>query len=504
MAVTAHTRPAAFGYVALLGGVLIHLCLGSFYFWGNFTTYATSTMRVEHPSLTYKDTIVCYLISPAVLGCVLFTTLPALQLIGHRALALVGTVIIGCLYFCSSAIHHGLPAMLVAYGGVFGVAQGVLYTIPMSAALTYLPDRPGVITGVITLGFGLGAFFLNFVVSAYLNPHNCSPVCPGPDRTYPDFVCPGYVSNASTGVLRELTCKGNEKYFPPDSDQVTQTPDFFHVMALSLAVLCFLGSLLMVPQGVAFLPWVHCAGGERKQLLGDEEDATQSAPSLSGRETEEPALPKWNTGMQFTATEMMQTQMGWRLFIGFFLTAAPGVFFIGNYKSLGQGAAWSTDSKEASISSAIAISNGLGRLAQGLLCDVFGWTKVLSAASFCTAVLIITVNFTTENEYFFTVWCVAIAFVYGGNYAIYPTAVATTFGAPHFPTNYGVVFVSFGFGSLAMGLLNEALVDHIGHWGMCAIFGGLALLGGGNAVNMHFKVRRLLASRGEAAIGSTL
>eukprot|EP00662_Eupelagonemidae_sp_cell21_P005356 gene5356-35186_t len=42
-----------------------------------------------------------------------------------------------------------------------------------------MPERKGLVNGVITLGFGLGAFCFNFLMTWYLNPLGCQPVCGG-------------------------------------------------------------------------------------------------------------------------------------------------------------------------------------------------------------------------------------------------------------------------------------------------------------------------------------
>lgn len=48
------------GRSVILGGVLVHLCLGTVYTWGNLSVYVTSRLKSFHPSLTYADTVIVY------------------------------------------------------------------------------------------------------------------------------------------------------------------------------------------------------------------------------------------------------------------------------------------------------------------------------------------------------------------------------------------------------------------------------------------------------------
>jgi len=45
---------------SLFAGVLIHLCLGTLYLWGNITVSVTSYLRQYDASITYNDTILVY------------------------------------------------------------------------------------------------------------------------------------------------------------------------------------------------------------------------------------------------------------------------------------------------------------------------------------------------------------------------------------------------------------------------------------------------------------
>ena len=56
-----------------------------------------------------------------------------------------------------------------------GFLNGITYCIPMEHGWRWFPDRPGLISGLILGGFGLGAFSFNFLCAGIVNPDNERP-----------------------------------------------------------------------------------------------------------------------------------------------------------------------------------------------------------------------------------------------------------------------------------------------------------------------------------------
>ena len=56
----------------------------------------------------------------------------------------------------------------MGYGAVAGIGIGLGYVTPMSTVTRWFPDKKGLVTGIVAMGFGLGAFVLSFVLAPIL------------------------------------------------------------------------------------------------------------------------------------------------------------------------------------------------------------------------------------------------------------------------------------------------------------------------------------------------
>ena len=63
-------------------------------------------------------------------------------------------------------------AFLCLFSIGFGICNGLTYMVPMNHGWLWFPERPGLISGIIIGGFGIGTFVFNFVCTAIVNPNN--------------------------------------------------------------------------------------------------------------------------------------------------------------------------------------------------------------------------------------------------------------------------------------------------------------------------------------------
>ena len=61
-----------------------------------------------------------------------------------------------------------LKLFYLGYGAVAGIGIGPGYVTPMSTVTKWFPDRKGLVTGIVAMGFGLGAFVLSVVLAPIL------------------------------------------------------------------------------------------------------------------------------------------------------------------------------------------------------------------------------------------------------------------------------------------------------------------------------------------------
>ena len=183
---------------------------------------------------------------------------------------------------------------------------------------------------------------------------------------------------------------------------------------------------------------------------------------------------------EFTRAETIKKPQFWMLWGMFILTAAAGLFTIGNYKVFGQQAENLTtladkDGFLVLVGSFAALFNGLGRVAWGFLADKIGYKKSMYAMFGTQAVLMIILPFVGGSAALFFIVVNLIYFCFGGNFSLYPTATADTFGVKNLGPNYGIVFTAYGIAGISGALLATALRTSIGFVGVFIIMGVFSL-----------------------------
>jgi MFS family permease len=193
----------------------------------------------------------------------------------------------------------------------------------------------------------------------------------------------------------------------------------------------------MLILGVAFLVIIVCLA----QLLqnpptGYVADARSSGGSKTG-----------STGLG--PGEIIRTGNFWLLWLIYFAGAGAGLMVIGSIS----GMAKATMKDSAFIAVAVmAIGNAGGRIGAGLLSDKIGrrWTLLLVLlfqAGLMLAAIPVT-NSTEGSKYVLLLLATLIGLNYGANLSIFPSFAKDLWGLKNFGMNYGILFTSWGVGSL--------------------------------------------------------
>jgi OFA family oxalate/formate antiporter-like MFS transporter len=86
---------------------------------------------------------------------------------GSRKLALIGSVLYSLGYIISyfALKNESLPLLYFGYGIVGGIGLGLAYVTPVAVASKWFPDKQGLVTGMVVMGFGLGALTNGKIIS---------------------------------------------------------------------------------------------------------------------------------------------------------------------------------------------------------------------------------------------------------------------------------------------------------------------------------------------------
>lgn len=64
------------------------------------------------------------------------------------------------------------------YAIQFPMGIGLVYYVPIVCCWEWFPEKRGLVTGIITAGFGFGALIFGFISTAIINPEGYKPSLP--------------------------------------------------------------------------------------------------------------------------------------------------------------------------------------------------------------------------------------------------------------------------------------------------------------------------------------
>ena len=157
-------RSAPRAVIALFCTVL-QVCLGTVYAWSFF-----QTMLVRDVGWTFSQTAAAFSITIFTLGVSAALAGQALPRVGPRFLAVLGSVMFSAGYLLGSLALaiDSLWLFYLGYGVIGGAGIGMGYVTPVTTAAKWYPDRKGLVTGIVVMGFGVGAFLLSKILAPLL------------------------------------------------------------------------------------------------------------------------------------------------------------------------------------------------------------------------------------------------------------------------------------------------------------------------------------------------
>ena len=143
----------------------LQICLGTVYAWSYF-----QTLLVRQLGWTFTETAWAFSITIFALGTSAAWAGAVLPKLGPRKLALAGSAMFAGGYLIASLALHldALWLFYLGYGVIGGAGIGLGYVTPVATVAKWFPDRKGLATGVVVMGFGVGALLLSKVLAPFL------------------------------------------------------------------------------------------------------------------------------------------------------------------------------------------------------------------------------------------------------------------------------------------------------------------------------------------------
>ncbi len=400
-------------WIIVFGGILIQLALGAIYAWSAFTTPLQGAPGLPS-EFGFTKTETQAIFSAGLMVFAIFTIIGGRLQIKHGPMkvALIGGLLLGFGYILAGFIGASFFGKLIFIGVVAGAGIGLAYVVPIATGVKWFPDKKGLVSGLAVAGFGFGAFI--WILLA--NP--------------PSIL--GF-----SGLITSQT--GEFAY------TIANVDNAFLIYGIAFLVLVILGSSVMKNPPTEWKP----AGWNPSQI----------GP---GKKTELCLKPK----------EMLITKNFFLLWVMFLIGALAGLMVIGNvqnfaksptdgFTAYGFGAQEAIDFAVIGAAICLPIFNGAGRIIWGEFSDRIGRRKALMAMFLFQAITMAIFFYTTSNPILFYLVAALIGFNFGGNFALFPSACADSFGAENLGLNYGFIFTSYGIGGI-IGPILAGLVQDAG------------------------------------------
>ncbi|MYC68884.1 MAG: OFA family MFS transporter [Acidobacteriia bacterium] len=152
-------------HVIVVVCTLLQLCLGTVYAWSFF-----QSLLVSQLGWTYIQTAYAFSITIFSLGIAAAWAGRALPRFGPRKLATLGSAMFAAGYVAAGTALEieSMALFYLGYGCVGGAGIGLGYVTPVATAAKWFPERKGLVTGIVIMGFGLGASLLSKGLAPYL------------------------------------------------------------------------------------------------------------------------------------------------------------------------------------------------------------------------------------------------------------------------------------------------------------------------------------------------
>jgi OFA family oxalate/formate antiporter-like MFS transporter len=171
--------------------------------------------------------------------------------------------------------------------------------------------------------------------------------------------------------------------------------------------------------------------------------------------------------LEFTSSEMLATPQFYMILLTFACGASAGLMSIGLMKLFPMQALQANGIDQATASGiatmamgvCFALANGLGRIIWGMLSDKIGRKLSIIVMSATQGIFVLAFQWMAGTPATLYLFAILIGFNFGGNFALFPSITADTFGSKFVGQNYGWVFLAYAIGGIFGPILGGKLGD---------------------------------------------
>jgi len=187
--------------------------------------------------------------------------------------------------------------------------------------------------------------------------------------------------------------------------------------------------------------------------------------------------------VDFESGQMLRTPQFYMIFFTFLFSASAGLMSIGLMKLFPMQAMQANGIPEATASATagfamgifFSLFNGGGRIGWGWISDKIGRKMSIIIMTAMQGVMMLLFPLMAGTPALLFLAAALVGFNFGGNFALFPTITADTFGSKYVGQNYGWVFLAYGVGGIFGPILGGKLGD-MGNFSLAFIIVGVLCL----------------------------
>ena len=384
-------------WLIALAGTVLMACLGTVY---SFSLFAQPLQAAHGWSAT--TTTWAFALAILFLGVGAVVGGRWQDRVGPRRVALTGALLWGAgnLLAGLGTSRFGAAWLQATYGVLGGLGLGLGYVTPVTAVTRWFPDRRGLGSGMVVMGFGLGAFLYNLVLARH-------PAFAGLARASGEVL-----ASRAAGLPAALSAA--------------------HGSTLSAT---FAGSGLLLG-GLGAV----CAA-----LLADPPGTDRRATGAA----------------RYTLGQAARTPQLWALFGMLFLNVTAGILFISNAVPIMRELTGAEPATALAVYGFIALFNGLGRFFWGAVSDRIG-RNLAYVLIYGTQVLIFFFVGGAHSLWLVAALFAIVLLDYGGGFGTMPSFTADYFGTKYMGVNYGWILLAWGVGGIVGPIFVAVVKDRTG------------------------------------------
>ena len=336
--------------------------------------------------------------------------------LGPKKLAMSGGIVLGLGYLLAGLFGGTNFWLIFIFIGIIGGSGiGLAYVVPIAVGMRWFPDKKGLITGLAVAGFGFGATLWVKLAGTWGN----------------------LIENVGLSTT-------------------------FTIYGIVFFIAVFIGGIWMVfpPEGWKPKGWNPIVDTKKKNV---------------------------ESSIQMNSSQMLKTPQYYMILLTFAFGASAGLMSIGLMKLFPM-EALTAAGIDKTVASGIAgtamavffsLANGIGRIAWGAISDKLGRKQSIVIMMLTQGIFVICFQWIAGTPGLLYLGAALIGFNFGGNFALFPTITADTFGTKYIGQNYGWVFLAYGIGGIFGPIMGGKLGDLNNFSLAFTICGILCLLAGG-------------------------